>query len=180
MKTLMTTTAGILVALGTAASAQSIDVSGAVAQGDTVTLPTVNMTSNGYVVLHQVEDGQPVVPQSIGHTAVTEGANTDVAITAEMAFEPGTRYAAMLHDETNGNDTYEFGPGSTEVDTPTMVNGSPVVSIFTVGTPAGDTSASGDMSSGSMGSDEPLEGTSPENDTPSMDAPMEGSGATAQ
>ncbi|EAU42644.1 hypothetical protein FP2506_07381 [Fulvimarina pelagi HTCC2506] len=177
MKTLMTTTAGMLVAFGTAAFAQSIDVNGAVAQGSSVTLPSVTATSAGYLVIHQVQDGQPVVPQSIGHTAVMAGENADVSVTTDMALEPGMSYAAMLHDETNGNDTYDFGEGSTEVDTPTMANGAPVVKVFRVGTPAGMESEGG-MNSGEMqpeGGMEPAEGEMMEGD-----APMGESGATAQ
>ncbi|MER0239930.1 hypothetical protein [Fulvimarina sp. MAC8] len=177
MKTLMTTTAGILVAMGTAASAQSIEVNGAVAQGSNVTLPSVTATSNGYVVIHQVQDGQPVVPQSIGHTAVAAGENADVSVATDMALEPGMSYAAMLHDETNENDTYEFGEGSTEVDTPTMANGAPVVKVFRVGTPEG-AAPEGEMSSENTEADSTMEAG--DGEMMEGDAPMGESGVTAQ
>lgn len=177
MKTLMTSTAGLLIALGTAASAQSIEVNGAVAQGTNVTLPSVTATNDGYLVIHQVEDGQPVVPQSIGHASVSAGENADVSVDTDLALEPGMSYAAMLHDETNGNETYDFGVGATDVDTPTMANGSPVVKVFRVGTPEGvmpegEMAPEGTQPDAAMesGNDAMMEG----------DAPMGETGMTAQ
>ena len=58
---------------------------------------------------------------------------------------------AMLHDKTKGNDTYDFGEGSTDVDTPTMVDGKPVVTPFTAMASmdsSGGASAKTDMGAG--------------------------------
>lgn len=67
-----------------------------------------------------MKDGKIVLPQSIGHTAVSAGTTEDVKVTADMALEEGGEYHAMIHYDTNGNGEYEFGEGSTDIDTPGM------------------------------------------------------------
>ncbi|MGR3464092.1 DUF7282 domain-containing protein [Limimaricola sp.] len=105
----------------------------AVADGQTtVTFPRIATRQDGYIVLHAVADGAPVAPESIGHAMVMAGENTDVTVTIPEALPAGTEMVAMLHVESNGNGTYDFGPGMTDVDTPVMANGAPVTAMFTV------------------------------------------------
>ncbi|EYD70826.1 DUF7282 domain-containing protein [Limimaricola hongkongensis] len=105
----------------------------AVAEGQTtVTFPRIATRQNGYIVLHEVADGAPVVPESIGHAMVMAGENTDVTVTIPEALPAGTELVAMLHTESNGNGIYDFGPGMTDVDTPVLANGAPVTAMFTV------------------------------------------------
>ena len=51
----------------------------------------------------------------------------------ELEYAPvsGEDYNVMLHQDTNGNGVYEFGPGSTDVDTPVMQNEEVVMKNFT-------------------------------------------------
>ena len=85
-----------------------------------IVFPAVKIDKDGYVVIHAVENGQPVLPTSIGHTAVTAGDSQDVVVEVEGGAMEGTEYVAMIHYETNGNGTYDFGEGMTDVDTPGM------------------------------------------------------------
>lgn len=172
MNKLLLTTAATLLALGSTALADNmIDTTDVKVEGDTVTFAKVSSDNGGYLVLHAVEDGAPVVPGSIGHVAIPAGESTDVAVTADMELAADGEYMAMLHDETNGNDTYDFGEGSTDVDTPTMMDGKPVVMPFSaVATMMmdGDMKADGAMDSDMSGastatSGEP--GASPEETT---------------
>lgn len=82
--------------------------------------------SDGYLVIHTVLDGAPVVPVFIGNLPITEGDNVNLAVTIEYNFVAGETYFAMLHMETDGNNTYDFGERMTDVDTPVM-NGDEVV-----------------------------------------------------
>lgn len=61
---------------------------------------------------------------------MSAGASENVEVTINYPFVEGESYVAMLHAETNGNDTCDFGPGTTEQDNPTVTNGQAVVSTF--------------------------------------------------
>lgn len=98
----------------------NIDVAGATIDGDAVEFPSVLIDQDGYVVIHAVEDGAPVLPGSIGHTAVAAGTTEDVSVPVEGGAMEGTDYVAMIHYETNDNDTYDFSEEMTDVDTPGM------------------------------------------------------------
>jgi hypothetical protein len=53
-------------------------------------------------------------------------------VTIAMPFVRGESYVAMLHEETNDNDTYDFGEANTDVDTPVMNDDRPITSAFEV------------------------------------------------
>lgn len=128
---LIATTA--LFALGTSAyAADSITTTGLTASADTVTIPDVKAGQKGYVAIHAVVDGKVQAPQSIGHAMVEEGDNASVVVTIDEPLQGGMSYVAMLHAETNDNATYDFGPGSTDVDTPVMADGKAVTQKFTL------------------------------------------------
>lgn len=96
----------------------NITTEGARVEGGSVVFPAVKIDMDGYVVVHQVEGGAPVLPGSIGHTMVMAGDTTDVMVPVE-GLAAGS-YMAMIHYETNGNGTYDFGEDMTDVDTPGM------------------------------------------------------------
>jgi hypothetical protein len=103
-----------------------------VVEGNTVTFPVVDARHDGYVVIHAVKDGMPVTPGSLGHAAIDAGRNENVMVTIAMPFVRGESYVAMLHEETNDNDTYDFGEANTDVDTPVMNDDRPITSAFEV------------------------------------------------
>ena len=123
--------------------------------GDQVTLSDVKADQDGYIVLHAVLDGKPVVPASIGHAMVKKGDNKNVVITSDYPLVNGEDYVAMLHVESNGNQTYDFGPGSTKVDTPVMKDGKIALSQF----PATNTAAASGMTPKVMGKQAMIEGS---------------------
>jgi hypothetical protein len=95
----------------------NIAVDGAKVMGDAIIFPSVLIDKDGYVVIHEVKDGTAVIPGSIGHVAVKAGTTENVSVPVVGA-KSGTEYMAMIHYETNGNGTYDFGDGMTDVDTP--------------------------------------------------------------
>lgn len=112
----------------------NIDVEGATIEGNSVVFPAVKIDKDGYVVIHAVENGEPIIPASVGHTAVPAGDSENVSVEIEGGAMEGTDYVAMIHYETNDNDTYDFAEGMTDVDTPGMrPDNSPYALPFKVG-----------------------------------------------
>lgn len=131
---ILISTLAITLATGGAALADHLNITteGARVEGGSVVFPAVKIDMDGYVVVHAVVDGAPVLPGSIGHTMVSAGDSTDVMVPVE-GLAPGA-YVAMIHYETNGNATYDFGEGATDVDTPGMrPDGSPYLVEFKLG-----------------------------------------------
>ena len=103
--------------------APSIDVGNAMVEDGKITGVKVTSPFIGYVVVHDEGAGEP--PASLGHATVGEGETGNLSI--ELTGELGPNASLMLHEETNDNDTYDFGPGSTDVDTPVSTAGGVVV-----------------------------------------------------
>lgn len=128
---------GIAAAVMSAGAAQAdhlnIDVKAAKIENGAIVFPTVKIDKPGYVVVHAMDGANPVLPGSIGHTAVPAGDSQNVTVKVDGVKE-GTEYMAMIHYETNGNDTYDFGEGKTDVDTPGMrPDNTPYALMFKVG-----------------------------------------------
>lgn len=102
-----------------------LDVSNVKIEGNVVSGFSVDMDKPGYVVIH--DNGAGAAPNNLGHIKVHEGKNTNVRIEATGDIDPANEPTLMVHYETNDNDTYDFGPGSTDVDTPAMTADGPVI-----------------------------------------------------
>jgi hypothetical protein len=99
---------------------------------ETVTIDSVTATADGFVVIHEVIDGQVQAPQSIGHAPVKAGTTGNVPVRLDQPVAPGSTLLAMLHGDTGTIGVYEFGPGSVDNDKPVVVDGKPVVVTFSV------------------------------------------------
>ena len=110
-----------------------------------VTVESVVAEQDGFIVIHRANaDGSgPLAPSSIGHAPVSAGENSDVAVTLDESVSEGDTLFAMLHVDSNNNGVYEFGPGSTDVDTPVSVDDEVVVEPFTVESVSGEGTAQG-------------------------------------
>jgi len=98
-----------------------------------VTIRHIELTNGGWVVIHEMDDqGKPVAPGNIGYRAVRKGDNNNVVIRLTKRVQKGAKLMAMLHDDTGKMGTYEFAPGATNEDKPTVVNGAPVTKVFTI------------------------------------------------
>lgn len=131
---LVAATASLMMSGVSYADHLNIDVDGATIEDGAVVFPSVKIDQDGYVVIHAVENGEPVIPASIGHTAVPAGDSENVSVEIEGGAMEGTDYVAMIHYETNDNDTYDFADGMTDVDTPGMrPDNTPYALPFSVG-----------------------------------------------
>jgi hypothetical protein len=59
----------------------NIKVEGLTVNGADVTFPSVLIDKDGFIVLHEVQNGDIVLPQSIGHAAVSAGTTENVTVT---------------------------------------------------------------------------------------------------
>jgi hypothetical protein len=104
-----------------------INVGSAKIEGDKITGVSVTIDRPGYLVIHNDAAGKP--PASLGHIKLSPGTTTNVVIPADATLDPASHIELMLHYETNDNDTYDFGPDHTDVDTPVMGAGDKVVMV---------------------------------------------------
>jgi len=130
MTRFLATTALATLIAGAASAQDMIGASDVSISGNDVMIGSVTASQDGYLVLHAMKDGKVVAPASIGHTAIKAGDNMKVIVTSDEVLTEGTGFAAMLHVESNGNDTYDFAEGMTDVDTPVMADGAAVVQTF--------------------------------------------------
>ncbi len=97
--------------------------------GQSVTVQSVSVDQDGWLVIHAVQDGKPVVPASIGHTYVKAGTTENVAVALTEEAEDGP-LIAMLHVDDGELGVYEFGPDSTDHDKPVVGESGPLVVKF--------------------------------------------------
>lgn len=101
--------------------------------GGSVTISTVGMPSTGWVVIHEMRNGKPVVPASIGNVYVPAGPSKNVVVALSTPVKAGDQVMAMLHLDTGVPKVYEFGNGGNEVqDKPVIRNGKPVATVVTL------------------------------------------------
>ncbi len=92
---------------------------------DMVTVAEVVSDGPGWIVIHADQEGAP--GPVVGHSAVSEGVNTDVTVEIDTENATETLYA-MLHTDVGEAGVYEF-PGA---DGPVQVEGQIVTPAFTV------------------------------------------------
>ena len=112
----------------------NIAEAGIAVDGDKVTVPSVLIDKPGFIVIHEVLDGAPVVPASIGHAYLEAGTTENVEVTTDYPLKDGADYIAMLHYDTDEDGVYSFGEGMTDVDTPALTpEDAPYVKGFVAG-----------------------------------------------
>lgn len=102
-------------------------------RGRTITIRHLELTNGGFVVVHEMDaEGKPVAPGNIGYRAVRAGDSNNVVVRLTKRVPKGAKLMVMLHDDTGKKGVYEFAPGATAEDKPTIVNGAAVTKVFTV------------------------------------------------
>ncbi|KAE9629286.1 DUF7282 domain-containing protein [Parasedimentitalea maritima] len=86
-------------------------------------MASVKIASDGWLVIHAMKDGKPVVPASIGHVAVKAGKTKNVVVELSEPVAAGDTVLTMLHTDKGTIGEYEF-PGA---DHPVMQDDKPVV-----------------------------------------------------
>ncbi len=96
--------------------------------GNTVTVGSVTIANDGFLVVHAIKDGKPVVPGSIGNVAVKAGTTKNVVIELTEDISSGDVVLTMLHVDDGMIGMYMF-PSQ---DGPVIMNGKPVVATAKV------------------------------------------------
>jgi hypothetical protein len=120
-------TLAIPLAFASQASAQSMGqmvMVGPQMAGSSVTVDSVTIEKDGFLVIHAMKDGKPVVPASIGHVALKAGTTKNVVVELTEATSTGDVVLTMLHTDDGTMGDYSFPDG----DAPVIVDGKPVVS----------------------------------------------------
>ena len=95
------------------------DISAADQSGDgtEVTVASVTLPADGFVVVHADADGAP--GPVIGHSELLpEGESTDVVVTLDEPLSDTATVWPMAHIDTNGNGAYDFAPPDVTDDGP--------------------------------------------------------------
>ncbi len=101
-----------------------VNASNAKIEGNTIMNISASIDRPGFLVIHNNGAGAP--PASLGHIALQPGTTGNLNIKADGPLDPDSGITLMLHYDTNHNNTYDFGPGSTDVDTPVMGGDKPI------------------------------------------------------
>lgn len=120
MKTVVLAAALTVTAAAASADHLMIDASGGTFNTGKITLPMVQIDKPGYLVIHAFDGDNPVIPASVGNVWLDAGENVDVTVRIDGNVMKDTKYLAMLHYETNGNKTYDFGSENTADDGPAL------------------------------------------------------------
>lgn len=109
--------------------------------GESITIASVTLPTDGYVVVHADADGTPGAV--IGWSdLLPEGTSTDVTVTFEEPLTETQTVFPMAHIDANGNGEYEFFPPDDTTDIPaTFEDGSVAVVGGEVTVETGEASA---------------------------------------
>ena len=92
--------------------------------GDVVTVSSVSMSKDGWVVIHEIKDG--VIANALGAARRDAGEYTDVVVHLLRAMVPGGEYAVVLYTD---NGDKEFNMVS---DSPVVVDGNFIMRRFKI------------------------------------------------
>ena len=100
----------------------SVTVADQTSDGSAVTVSSVTLSDGGFVAIHRNNASGTVVGSS---DYIEAGSASDVEIALDTPFDGDATVVAMPHQDTDGDETYEFEFGSS-VDAPYTANGSAV------------------------------------------------------
>lgn len=103
------------------------------AAGTSITVAAIGMPSTGWLVVHEMQNGKPVTPASIGNVYVPAGPSTNVVVPLSAPVKSGDQVMAMLHLDTGVAKVFEYGNGAVEEhDKPVIRDGKPVGAVITL------------------------------------------------
>lgn len=102
------------------------------AAGPSILVASAGLPSNGWIVVHEVQDGKPVVTGSIGHAWVSAGPSENISVPVS-GVASGDQVVVMLHLDTGAPKIFEFANGNVEnLDPPVVNEGNPVMTMITL------------------------------------------------
>jgi PGF-CTERM protein len=144
-----------------AAPTASVDISSQSGAGDTVIVDSVSLSDGGFVTIHDSTVGSDPIGSVLGTSAYLEaGDYTDVEVTLDTPIEESQSVIAMPHQDTDGDQTYDFVSSGGEDDAPYVGDGGNAVTA----------QAEYTVEAAETATPEP-ETDAPETDAPETDAP---------
>jgi S-layer glycoprotein len=105
------------VALDMATGPASVSAEDQTGDGTSVTVASVTLPGDGFVVIHADNGGAP--GPVIGHSALLgAGESTDVVVTLDTPLDADATVFPMAHIDANANGEYEFAPPDVTTDVP--------------------------------------------------------------
>lgn len=128
---------GMMASISFADHVPSLEVSNQATVASTISLDTVNLIEDGFVVIHAYDtEGELVLTPPLGLSYLTAGKHHDVVVGLDVAMLQEYGYSTglkdvlpMIHVDANANEAYEFPDGG---DVPAMVEGAMVVAAMTI------------------------------------------------
>ena len=106
--------------LAPAADAQGLKAENAHVQDKFIVVKSVESPSEGWLVAHKAEGGQP--GDIIGFMMIKPGSNAEVQIPLAGTLDPGAGIILMMHEDAGTKGTFD-----PKEDKPTMEGGKPVM-----------------------------------------------------
>lgn len=121
------------VSVMTAEPTGSLTVNDQALVDNTITVESITLDQDGWVVVHADNDGSPMVPDIISDPVFLEGGmthdNVEITLNEDAGVASGDTVWVMLHTDTGESQVYEFD-GESGIDPPiTDENGAVVTSI---------------------------------------------------
>ena len=112
------------------------EVSSAPAEGDTIVVDGSSFPENGgFIVLHDQDElqNQGAIPSIVGVSEyLGPGIHNEVKVALDESISETTTLGAMPHQDTNGNQEYDFESSGGTEDGPYTLESSPVIDFGTL------------------------------------------------
>jgi len=138
---------GAVVDPGNVTVAASVSAADQSSDGTTVVVERVDLSEGGFVTIHDASLGEGAVIESIRGTSeyLDAGTHEDVVVELDEPLTETNQILAMAHQDTNGNESYDFATSGGNADGPYTANGAAVIdgaTISVTATVAADAAAS--------------------------------------
>lgn len=99
-----------------------------------INVSSVDMSGDGWIVIHRDNNGAPVVPDIISEPEFVNAGNSNdvhVKFKEDVTLTDGEKVWVMLHTDNGTMEKYEFD-GSSGIDNPILQDGAPVMTQITI------------------------------------------------
>jgi hypothetical protein len=99
--------AALLLTVASAQAENVIDPEGLRASPNSVKIDAVTAEKPGYVVVHETDQTGATAGEVIGFARIHEGENSGISIPLGKKMKQGAKLIVMLHEESNGDETFD-------------------------------------------------------------------------
>ncbi len=85
-----------------------IDIESMQRNGNTLSFASIQIDTDGWLVIHPFQNGAPNGDRVVGRTFLKAGLNESVSIEVPKGLESGEMMIVMLHKDSNANGEFDF------------------------------------------------------------------------